>query len=143
MLLSITQAENIKSTFALLAPRGDELAERFFEALFAKQPGLRRVVPTDHWMRARDLMAGLGMLVKNVHRLEAVEHVLHDVGARAQRAGVLPQQYGVARQVMLETMKGMLGESWDEEVEGDWTQLLNAATSVVLVGGGRVRAKAA
>lgn len=143
MLMSITQAENIRECFSQLAPRGDELAERFYEALFERQPQLRNVVPTDHWMRARDLLSGLGLLVKNVHRVDAIDYLLHELGAKAQRAGVLPQQYGIARQVMLKTMGEMMGDAWTAEVEADWTQLFNAATSVVLVGGARVRAKAA
>ncbi len=143
MLMSITQAENVRESFVLVAARGDELAERFYEALFERQPGLRGVVPTDHWMRARDLLSGLGLLVKNVHRVDAIDYLLHELGAKAQRAGVSPQQYGIARQVMLKTMGDLLGERWNAELEADWTQLFNAATSVVLVGGGRVRAKAA
>lgn len=141
--MSLSQMNAVRESFRELSPRGDELAERFFERLFAGAPELRGVLPKDHWMRARDLLSGLGTLVKNLHRLEAIDHVLMEFGVRAQKAGVLPRHYGIARQAMIATMRDMLNAEFDAELERDWTQTLNTVSSVVLVGAGRSRAKAA
>jgi hemoglobin-like flavoprotein len=142
-MMTLSQINAVRDSFKALAPHGDELAERFFDRLFERQPALRAVLPQDHWMRSRDLLTGLGTLVKNLHRLDAINHVLMEFGTRAQRAGVLPQHYGIAREIMLETMREMLGDEFGAELENDWRQTLTSVSSVVLVGAGRSRAKAA
>lgn len=142
-MMTAQTTDNVRESFQALAPHGDEMAERFFETLFARQPVLRALLPRDHWQRSRDLMAMLGLVVKNLNRPEAVQHVLMDFGAKAQRIGIMPQQYGLARQALIDAMRQTLGQHWNEDVETDWTEVLNSATSVVLMGAGRSRAKAA
>jgi hemoglobin-like flavoprotein len=141
--LTNEQIETLRTSFRALAARGDEMAGQFYLRLFARQPSLRAVLPRDEWQRNRDLLTGLGMVVKNLHRLGAVEHLLMEFGAKAARAGVTPQQYGVARESMLDAMRGVAGSAWTEELEEGWGTALNTAASVVLLGAGRSRARAA
>lgn len=142
-MMTATQLELIRESFKELAPQGEALADAFFERLFAKQPQLRTVVAQDHWQRTQDVMGGLGLLIKNLHRLAAIEYLLLDFGAKAQRAGVMAHQYGVARQTMIDSMRAVAKDKWDEETEAAWTTALTTVTSVVLLGAGRTRAKAA
>ena len=142
-MMTPSQIANVRETFQFIAPQGDEMAEVFFERLFTREPFLRKVLPQDHWIRSRDLLTGMGLLVKNLHRLDAIEHVLTEFGAKAQRAGVSPHHYGLARQAMLATLREFAAETWNDDVESDWTEAFNAASSVVLLGAGRARAKAA
>jgi len=135
--------DTIRNTYAALAPHTDVLADRFFARLFAAQPVLRALLPRDHWQRSHDLMALLGMVVTSGNRPEGIQHALMDFGAKAQRAGIMPQQYGLARQALLDSMRDVLGAAWTEEIETDWTDLLNTVTSVVVLGAGRSRARAA
>jgi hemoglobin-like flavoprotein len=138
------QAQNsIRSSYHAITPHADVLADRFFARLFAAQPALRAMLPRDHWQRSHDLIALLGMVVKNANRPEVIQSALLDFGAKAQRVGVMPQQYGMARQALLDSMKDVMGTGWTEEVETDWTDLLNTVMSVVVLGAGRSRARAA
>jgi nitric oxide dioxygenase len=142
-MMTLDTMNHVRESYKLLVADGEKLAELFFDKLFAKEPSLRAMLPKDEWMRTRDLLTGLGTLVKNLHRLSAINHVLMDFGAQAQRQGVLPQHYGLARGAMIETMAELMGEQWNDELELDWTETLNTVTSVVLLGAGRARAKAA
>ena len=135
--------DSIRSSFEALAPHTEELAERFFGRLFAVQPVIRALLPRDHWQRAHDLSALLGLVIKHAGRLDSIQNVLMDFGAKAQRAGVMPQQYGMARQALLDAMHDVLGNNWTEDVAADWTDLLNSVASVVVLGAGRARARAA
>ncbi len=135
--------ETIRNSYAAMAPHAGVLADRFFARLFSAQPVLRALLPRDHWQRSHDLIALLGMVVKNGNRPELIQSALMDFGAKAQRVGIMPQQYGLARQALLDSMHDVLGASWTEDVEADWTDLLNTVTSVVVLGAGRSRARAA
>jgi hemoglobin-like flavoprotein len=135
--------DTVRSSYNAISQHVDVLADRFFARLFASQPVLRALLPRDHWQRAHDLMALLGMVVKSENHPELIQHALLDFGAKAQRVGIMPQQYGLARQALLDAMKDVLGADWTEEVESDWTDLLNTVTSVVVLGAGRSRARAA
>lgn len=141
-MMTPSQIENIRDSFRAVAPRADDLAEQFFDTLFTREPFLRSVFPTDHWLRARDLLGGLALLLKHLHRIDTIELSLAELGAKAQRAGVSPHHYGRARQAMIDTLRSM-DPDWSDDLEGDWTQALNAASSLVLLGAGRARAKAA
>jgi hemoglobin-like flavoprotein len=135
--------ENVRASFKVVAFRGEELAEQFFTRLFQAQPGLRGMFPGDAWQRDRDVLTGLGTLVKNLHRVEAIGYVLEDAGIRCQRAGAQPHHFGVARDAMLASLKDMLGVKWDAELEAGWTEALNVALSMMIRGGGRARLRAA
>ncbi len=135
--------DTIRTSFSALSPHAETLGERFFTRLFVLQPSLRALLPRDHWQRSHDLVALLGMVVKNASRPEQIQNALMDFGAKAQRVGIMPQHYGLARRALLDSMKDVLGADWTPEVEGDWTDLLNSTMSVVVLGAGRSRARAA
>ena len=135
--------DTIRNSYAALAPHAGVLADRFFARLFAAQPVLRALLPRDHWQRSHDLMALLGLVVKNSNRTDIIQNALMDFGAKAQRAGIMPQQYGLARKALLDSMHDVLGASWTDDNEAEWTELLNTVTSVVVLGAGRSRTRAA
>lgn len=137
------QLERVRETWRMLAFRGEQLAERFFARLFEVDSHMRLMFPRDSWQRDRDLVAGMSVLVRNLHRLETVAYVMEDAGARCHRAGAQPQHFGLARDAMIDSMREMLAEKWSPELEGDWRETLNVATSVMIRGAGRGRARAA
>lgn len=141
--MTTQQHDRIRSSFQTIAARGDELARQFFLRLLAREPMFRTLLPKDTWQREQDLLAGLGVVVKNIQRPEAIEHLLMEVGSKASRAGVMPQHYGVARESLMDAMRGLMGKDWNDDLESDWTQIFNALTSIMLLGAGRARARAA
>ncbi len=137
------QLDNIRRSHEVVADRGEELSERFYARLFAIQPVLRALLPRDEWQRTRDLVAGLGLVVKGIERPGSVEHLLMDFGAKAERTGISPHQYGMARQALIAAMRETMGAEWTDDLEQDWTDALNSVASVVVLGAGRSRARAA
>lgn len=137
------QIERIRNNFKVLTPQGEDLIRRFFTRLFNAVPALRQNLPRDFAQQHRDHLAMLGSVVKNLHRVDAVEHILMDIGARAQRAGAQPQHFGVAREQLIVTIRELSGPTWNEDLLGDWTEVLNIVASVMIRGAGRARAFAA
>lgn len=133
----------VKASYQTLAFRADDLGEQFFARLFRRDPALRTLFPRDAWQRDHDLASGLGVLLRNLHRVDAISPMLEDAGARCQVAGVQPHQFGVARDALLETLRDMTGPGWNEDLEAGWTEVLNTAVSMMIRGGGRARLRAA
>lgn len=142
-MIITTRRDTIRDSYDAITPHADLLADRFFARLFAQQPSLRALLPRDHWQRAHDLMALLGLVARHAGRTDAIQASLIDFGAKAQRSGVMPQQLGLARQALIDSMRDVLGPHWTPEIEADWSDLLQSITSVVVLGAGRCRARAA
>ncbi len=137
------QLDNIRRSFDAASERSEDFADRFYARLFAMQPVLRAILPRDHWQRERDLIAAVGMVVKGLGKLDSIEHPLMDFGAKAERTGITPQQYGLARQALVSALRETLSEQWTDDLEDAWTEALNTVASVVVLGAGRSRARAA
>lgn len=142
-MLTSQQLEELRTSLRTLAPRGEQLATAFFARLFKAHPPLRPLFPIDTMRRNQDLMTALGTLAKNAHRLDALEHMLTEFGARNERSGILPHHYGMARDAMLDAMHETAGGEWTQELDASWSTVLNAASSMILRGAGRARARAA
>ena len=142
-MFTTDQIDALRTSLKTLAPSGERLATGFFARLFKAHPPLRPLFPTDLARRNQDLLGALGTLVKNAHRLGAMEHLLTEFGARNQLSGILPHHYGMARDAMLDAMHETMGENWTPQHEQAWGMALNAASSMVLRGAGRARARAA
>lgn len=136
--------ERLRSSYKLLTPHADDLARIFFTRLFTAGPGVRALFPRDAasdsaGARTNELLASLGIVVKNLHRLDAIEQLLIDMGARNQRAGVQPQHYGMVRDALVAAMRDVLGPAWNLQLADDWTQTLNIVASIMIRGAGIAR----
>lgn len=137
------QIEAIRTSFDAVSERSEDFADRFYARLFAMQPMLRAILPRDHWQRERDLIAAVGMMVKGLGKLDSIQYPLMDFGAKAERTGISPHQYGLARQALVSALRETLDTQWSDDLEDAWTEALNTVASVVVLGAGRSRARAA
>lgn len=145
------QIERIRASFRLLSAHAEDLTRIFFTRLFTAGPGVRALFPRDIVAesmgtpgasggdRAQDFIASLGIIIKNMHRLESIEHLLLDMGARAQRAGAQPQHFGMVRDALVSAMRDVLGPGWTPQLQNDWTQMLNVVAAVMIRGAGQAR----
>jgi nitric oxide dioxygenase len=137
------QIDHVRDCFRSLAPRGPELFAGFVARVCPAAPALRSIFPAAPADHAQGFLSPCGLVVKNLHRLNAIEYLLLDIGAKNQRRGVLPQHYGVARDALLATLAEALGEQWTADLADDWAEAINIVTSLMIRGAGRARSKAA
>lgn len=137
------QIVRIRASFDKLTPRIPELADRFHARLFAQHPRLRAMFPRDLSAPKQDFAAGLRYVVRHLGALEGLSPVLMDLGLRHARSGLTPGDLGAAREVLLQTLQDMSGPAWSDQLREDWTEALNVAVAIMVVGAGRSRAHAA
>jgi len=126
--------ERIRSSFQLLAPRGQDVVNDFYERLFRTAPSVRPLFPDDMSGQKGHLLAALGLVVKHADNLGALTEPLHEMGARHVGYGAQPAHYGVVRDTLLATLAQFAGGAWTPQLEADWTAALNAVAGVMLEG---------
>ena len=132
--------ELLETSFALLAPRGDELVERFYAKLFTVAPGVRGMFPDDMAGQKRALLGSLGMIVGSLRAPEKLSSYLDGLGKRHVHYGAADAHYDVVGGVLLETLAEMAGELWTEEMAAAWGGAYTAVKGLMLAG---AQAKAA
>jgi hemoglobin-like flavoprotein len=127
----------IESSFALLAPRGDELVDRFYARLFATAPTVRELFPDDLAGQKRALLGSLGMIVGSLRAPEKLGLYLGSLGQRHAGYGALGAHYVVVGGVLLETLAEMAGDAWTEELQEAWAAAYDSVRTLMLAGAGR------
>ena len=128
------QIQRLEYSFNLLAPRAQELADRFYANLFAQNPGLRAMFPDDMSDQKNKLIASLSLVVKNLRTPEKLRDPLQDMGRRHVDYGAKEAQYPVVRDTLISVMAQMAGAAWTDEYQTDWTTALDFVASIMLEG---------
>jgi methyl-accepting chemotaxis protein len=126
--------QQIESSFQLLAPRGEELVQRFYGLLFARNPQLRGMFPADLTQQKQKLLASIVLVVRNIRTPENLMQPLREMGARHSGYGVRPEHYGIVRDTLLEVMRDMAGPAWNDNIAQAWTEALNTIATVMQEG---------
>jgi len=123
--------ELLESSFNLLAPRADELADRFYDRLFTKYPQVRPMFPDDVSEQKKKLVAALAMIVGNLRKPEALGQAVADLGIRHIDYGVTRDQYPVVGENLLATLAELAGDAWNPELEQAWADAYGAITQII------------
>ncbi|MEX0783584.1 MAG: globin family protein [Dehalococcoidia bacterium] len=137
------QLELIESSFALLAPRGDELVESFYARLFEVAPAVRSMFPDYMAGQKRALLGALGMIVGSLRAPEKLGVYLGSLGERHVGYGALAPHYDVVGGVLLETLAEMAGDAWTDEMQDAWASAYGAIKGLMLAGAARTGHQAA
>jgi hemoglobin-like flavoprotein len=133
----------IRSSFQLLAPRGQELIDTFYQLLFTAAPSVRALFPSDMSKQKGHLLAAVGLVVKHADNLASLETPLMDMGERHVKYGARPEHYPVVRDTMIAALARVAGPAWDAQLAADWTAALNAVAGAMLKGAERAERRAA
>lgn len=125
--------ETLETSFNLLAPRGEELVRRFYDELFIRAPAVRPMFDnTTPAEQHKKLLAGLKLVVDNVRNPAALAPALKAMGERHQGYGALPEHYPVVATTLIDTMKDMSSDVWNDSIESAWTEALDVIAKVML-----------
>jgi methyl-accepting chemotaxis protein len=131
----------LETSFDLVAPRGEELVERFYARLFATAPA---VVPlfagTDLRRQRAMLLAALVLLRKSLRDLGAILPKLRELGARHVAYGAEPAHYPVVGEVLIASMAEVAGEGWRNSYSRAWEAAYAVVAGAMLEGAGAVEA---
>ncbi len=137
------QIQRLESSFNLLAPRAQELADRFYAKLFTEHREVRTMFPRDMSDQKQKLVASLVLVVRNLRTPEKLHQPLVDMGQRHVGYGTQAEHYPVVRDTLVAVMGEMAGDAWNDQLESDWKSAVDFVASVMLEGAQQLTASSA
>ena len=127
--------EALETSFDLIAPRGDELMDRFYANLFAAAPSVRPLFAgTDMRRQKAMLLSALVLLRKSLRDLERIAPTLRALGERHVAYGAQPEHYPVVGSALITAMAEVAGDAWRPEYEHAWSVAFDVVTAEMLSG---------
>lgn len=125
----------LRSSFELVAPEADRLAERFYERLFADHPQLEPLFEnTDSAGQRQKLIQSLSMIVKSLDAPASLERYLTGLGNRHETYGVSAEDYPLVAETLLKVLAEFAGKAWTPKLETAWHEALQAVAGLMLKG---------
>jgi methyl-accepting chemotaxis protein len=123
----------LEDSFALLAPQGERLVQRFYDELFSRYPAVKPLFGnTTQEAQQKKLLAALGLVVNNLRNPEALAEALTAMGQRHQGYGALPEHYPAVVSTLLDVMKELAGNAWNNQLHAAWEKALNTVSDVMI-----------
>ena len=126
--------ERLERSFKLLAPRGQELVDRFYAKLFSENRALRDMFPNDMSEQKQKLLASLVFVVKNLRKPDQMVGPLHEMDMRHEGYGAQAEHYPVVRDTLVAVMGEMAGNAWNNQLTADWHAAIDAVAGIMLAG---------
>ena len=127
--------QTLEASFNLLAPRAEELVERFYKELFKQHPA---VIPmfknTSVEEQQKKLLAAIKLVIENVRKPEVLGSALSGLGSKHQAFGAAPEHYQAVATTLIGVMKDMAGTAWTNQIQSAWEHALNTIAEVMLSG---------
>lgn len=125
----------LETSFDLVAPRGEELVERFYTRLFETAPAVRPLFARTDIRRQKQMLLGaLVMIRRSLRDLDAVIGPLRALGARHVGYGALPEHYPVVGAVLIGAMAEIAGDQWRFAYDKAWAEAFDLIAGVMLEG---------
>ncbi len=123
--------EMLESSFALLAPRADELADRFYDRLFRENPQLRAMFPEDMSGQKKKLISALALVVANLRKGDVLNEAVGALGVRHIDYGVKREHYPIVGRTLLASLGELAGDLWTPELEAAWADAYGALQAII------------
>lgn len=128
----------LQATYQIVREQDLRLAELFYAKLFAVAPHLRSLFTAEPAAQAKKLIASLDAIVSNLVDPQQNAAMLTALGKRHAGYGAKPEHYVLVIDLLIESMRDLLGAQADEENLREWRlalrlvsdQMIHAATSV-------------
>jgi hemoglobin-like flavoprotein len=125
----------LETSFDLVAPRADELADDFYARLFATVPAVRPLFAGTEMRRQKAmLLAALVLVRKSLRDLDAIVPKLHELGARHVAYGAQPAHYPVVGSILITSMEAIAGDAWQPRYARAWGDALGVVAGAMLEG---------
>lgn len=137
-MISQRTIEIVKATAPVIKEKGEEITRRMYQIAFEERPDYKRSFETT-WMQDRNgngqahkLAAAVYAYATHIDRLDelatAVDHIAH----RHVATRILPEQYPLIGEKLLQAMKDVLQDAATEEVIAAWAEAYNALANIFI-----------
>ena len=125
----------LEDSFALVAPKADELVASFYDNLFTDYPAAKPLFEHTNMAKQQQMLkASLVMVIENLRKPEALSQALKGLGARHVKYGALPAHYPLVGNSLLKTLEQYAGDAWTPEVKGAWVNAYKSISELMLEG---------
>ena len=116
------QIQDVRRTWAMVAPIADQAAVLFYERLFTIDPPTRALFRrTDMTAQRATLMGTLALVVKGLDELDRLAPAVESLGRRHAGYGVVASHYVSVGAALLWTLEQGLGAEFTPAVREAWT----------------------
>lgn len=126
------QASIVRSTWAALAPRADEVITQFYVHLFALEPEARAMfAAADMTAQRKKFKAMFGTLIRLLD--DPADIVMETIPAARRHAsyGVTDHHLGTGHEALMRALADELGEEFSPRARQAWGELYNLAAAVM------------
>ena len=99
----------VRASLARLLLNPDEVAQDFYDRLFATAPDVRALFRNDLHAQGQKFIDTLDVFAGDLSRFGALRASVRRLGVRHAEYGVRPEQYATVGEVLLETLGARLG----------------------------------
>jgi hemoglobin-like flavoprotein len=124
--LSQRQKALIRRSFSRAACCHPKIAQCFFDRLFALDPTVEPLFPSDFNAHKRKLMPMLALLVSALDQPDRFAELSLTLTERHLRYGVKPQHYHAGREALLWALEQNLGRQFTPPVRDAWSAFYGA-----------------
>jgi hemoglobin-like flavoprotein len=121
MVMTPAQIDEVKRSFALVAPIADQVGILFYTRLFEIDPSLRRLFKADIKAQSKKLMQMIAVAVNGLDALETIVPAVQALGARHAGYGVTDAHYDTVASALLWTLEQGLGDVFTPAAREAWT----------------------
>jgi nitric oxide dioxygenase len=125
----------LETSFDLVAPKREQLVDRFYRRLFTDAPATRALFAhADMRAQKRALLGALVALRRSLRDLTSIAPFLADLGARHARYGVGAEHYPLVGAALLETMAEVAGAAWQPAFTTEWARAYQLVAQIMIDG---------
>jgi hemoglobin-like flavoprotein len=127
------QIKLVKRTWKILMGVDPKIiGDAFYSKLFADQPTIRKLFPTDMNQQYIKLVDMLSSIIMNLDHPESISSDIVAMSKRHTGYGVKPSHYTMVGSALLWTLKQGLGSEWNQEIEDAWTICYNSLADAMI-----------
>lgn len=129
--MNAAQITLIEDSFALVAPIAPVAADLFYARLFALDPTLEKLFPTDLSEQKKKSMMMLQVAVASLRKPDQLIPALQSLGRRHVGYGVQPSHYETVGAALIWTLEQGLGSNFTPEVKAAWIALYGVVSNTM------------
>jgi NAD(P)H-flavin reductase/hemoglobin-like flavoprotein len=113
-------ASTIRSSWAVVAPRIDELGRHFYATLFGLAPATRELFPVNMEVQRSRLLRAIVHVVQMVDRPNELTPFLEQLGRDHRKFGVRSEHFDAVGMALISSIGRFSGPAWTPGIEKAW-----------------------
>ncbi|MBW4641881.1 MAG: bacitracin resistance protein BacA [Goleter apudmare HA4340-LM2] len=137
-MVSQRTIEIVKATAPIIKEKGEEITTRMYQIAFAERPDYKRGFETT-WMQRLDggdqahkLAASVYAYATHIDRLDELATAVEKIAHRHVETRILPEQYELIGEKLLQAMKDVLQDAATDEVISAWAEAYAALANIFI-----------